>query len=201
MNSKCQNNHKEDLKKRTKGKNILDKKHQENIELQEFEQEYNDAYRRQYSISPPSEINIEHSQQLDAERSYINAYVDMFSNVTDVLERGRKRKRLTQEERRLRDEAVLKDKRQKKLTWKPGCGEQCPMQCRAQFSEDRRLEINAEFWTLPRVHRRAYIRQRIQKIVVKRSRVKPGTSRRSNTYHYNLPNESGENILVCKKMF
>lgn len=203
MNSKCQKNHKEYVKNRTtKGKNVLAKKHQEHIELQEYEQEYDAAYRRQYSISFPSEMNNEHSQQLDAERIYMDAYVDMYSSVTpDVLERGRKRKRLTPEERRLRDEAVLKDKRQKKLTLKPGCGEKCPMQCRAQFTEDRRLELNAEFWTLPWAHRRAYIRQRTQKIAVKRSRVKSGTSRRSNTYQYNLPNEFGENILVCKKMF
>ena len=60
----------------------------------------------------------------------------------------RKRKRLTHEERRLGDEAVLNEKRQKKMKVMAGCKETCQKQCRAQFSQQMRENINAEFWSL-----------------------------------------------------
>lgn len=118
-----------------------------------------------------------------------------------IQERGRKRKRLTPEERRCRDDAVRNQRMAKKQNIKAGCSEKCKLKCQDNFTMERRIALNTQFWSLQWSHRRAFVQQRINKTAVKRRRVSADTSRRLHTFVYHLPNEQGDNILVCRKMF
>ena len=92
--------------------------------------------------------------------------------------------------------------RDRKSICKPVCGDKCQIKCREKFSENRRKDINANFWKLQWDHRRAYVQKMIQKKKVSRRRKMPSVDpKRSFTFVYNLPNENGDNVQVCKTMF
>ena len=178
----------------------------EHLKLIEFEQQYCDAYKDHLfpraSLIDRRNLCFEFDQLIEVQQEYENAVLRSYlpQNAQDQ-DRGRKRKRLSKEERQLRVQGAKNRKIQIKKTLKPSCTEKCSLQCSKKVQHAERLELNNAFWNGDFVHRRDYIRHYVQKTPIKRRRVESVSSRRSYTYSYNLPDANGVNVPVCKTMF
>ena len=97
---------------------MLPNDHAEQVNAQNM---YYQAYNETYFCEL-----FEYDQRLDASKEYANAYLEIYlreAEAPSVIERGRKRKRLSKEERH-------EAERQRKAICKPVCGDKCQIKCR-----------------------------------------------------------------------
>lgn len=82
----------------------------------------------------------------------------------------------------------------------PSC-DQCRMKCSTRMTEQERSIINRSFWNLKKcVEKRYFINSHVIRKQVAR-RTGTNDSKRMNVFHYQLPKENGENVLVCRSFF
>ena len=120
------------------------------------------------------------------------------------VERGRKRKRKTAEERADEEiERLMKIKAKHCVL--EGCNDKCPKKCVQFFTEKERQDINSMFWKKDWVSQRQYVRQCVLKTDCK-ERVAPNSVdkkpiAKSCTYKYTMRMQNGIYRPVCKKFF
>ncbi|KAG5869115.1 hypothetical protein JTB14_024346 [Gonioctena quinquepunctata] len=121
----------------------------------------------------------------------------------DSTEKGvpRKRKRFENSPDLRRRLKAQKDKQD--LEVKPGCGMNCEKKCSQNIPEERRRDINRQFWDLKRSDRKNVILQNISKANVARRTIIACENqfKRNTTVWYHLKKENGEQVPVCKKNF
>jgi hypothetical protein len=90
----------------------------------------------------------------------------------------------------------------------PGCGDQCRRKCNLKLSEERRGQIHNSYWQMTYNKRRIWQSRLIKRKEVKRHRrcknsaLEVENCKRTNSFWYFLPSETGDNeVAVCQKFF
>lgn len=81
------------------------------------------------------------------------------------------------------------------------CSKSCPKKCSTNIPENRRLDINIQFWCLNREDQRNFMLNNTAKRPVKRKTVEGARSRRKNTIRYTFKDSHGTQHEVCKVFF
>ncbi|KAG5870980.1 hypothetical protein JTB14_006707 [Gonioctena quinquepunctata] len=78
------------------------------------------------------------------------------------------------------------------------CTNKCIRKCKDKITENRRQQINDEFWKMSWSEQRIFIVGQCQRQIPKKH---TENSSRANTYFYYLKNEEGTSAQVCKPFF
>lgn len=86
---------------------------------------------------------------------------------------------------------------------KNACSSSCKLKCSTEISQERRTEINSQYWDLSTSNdQKTFVLGCISKAEVKRRTVKVVSHyRRSTTNHYCFKNDQGKCVRVCKTFF
>nr|CAD7455740.1 unnamed protein product [Timema tahoe] len=118
----------------------------------------------------------------------------------DVTKRGTPRKRkkyiLSPSQRRALKLNILK---QTHGVHQP-C-ENCRKKCVTKITQERRVDINKQFWDLGWMERRVFILNNSTRAEVKRHRGTKDIRKRTNSFNYYLKDQKGERHGVCKTFF
>ncbi|XP_050298044.1 uncharacterized protein LOC126737267 isoform X2 [Anthonomus grandis grandis] len=114
--------------------------------------------------------------------------------------RGTKRKR-RKYKIPLRERNLLKlENFKNKHRVKQPCSAVCKKKCISKISDERRVQINQEFWAMTPQERKNYMYSKTKKVPVKR-RTAGLNSRRNFTVTYVYPDDGGIDQEVCKTFF
>lgn len=117
-----------------------------------------------------------------------------------VTKKGKTRKRRTISMPLDERKKAKKDEKRKEYNVKPPCSDNCRRQCIAHIPENRRIQINDEFWNLSWNEQRQFILNNTQRLNVKRH-TNIDFAVRKNTFTYHMKNESGTTFQICKPFF
>ncbi|XP_074026425.1 uncharacterized protein [Leptinotarsa decemlineata] len=94
-----------------------------------------------------------------------------------------------------------KNEKRKEYYVKPPCSVNCRRKCISHIDENRRIQINDEFWQMSWDEQRQFILNNTQRLNVKRQTNRVDVSARKNSYTYHMKNENGTIFQVCKPFF
>ncbi|CAG9773648.1 unnamed protein product [Ceutorhynchus assimilis] len=119
---------------------------------------------------------------------------------TEYTKKGalRKRKKYKYSVTERREKVLKKMERKHKVL--EGCVETCRKKCRQNITDDRRIDINKQFWKMNRHDQKNFVMGCIVTSGIKRKTVGED-SRRSSSNKYYLKNEEGQSICICKTFF
>lgn len=107
----------------------------------------------------------------------------------------RKRKKFKYTRSQRQEKQLLKIKRNH--TVREPCNNSCKKKCTAKISQDMRIKINSQFWSMNKHDQRSFIIGMVQKVGVKRKTV-GSDSKRKFTNNYFLKDENGQSWGVCR---
>ncbi|KAK5646266.1 hypothetical protein RI129_004730 [Pyrocoelia pectoralis] len=102
---------------------------------------------------------------------------DEYETVTNLTKKGENRKRRKFKYNIAERKAIKLNKMKKMHPVKTGCGEKCRKKCNIYISEERRLDINNQFWGLSRSQQINFMMSYTSKSNVKRKTVGPESRR------------------------
>ncbi|CAH1099867.1 unnamed protein product [Psylliodes chrysocephalus] len=111
-------------------------------------------------------------------------------------QRRRKKFKYSTEKRKIIKRNKLRDSH----SVRDGCGDQCKKKCNRKINQERRTDINNQFWNLDREQQHQFMLSCISQTSVKRKTVGL-ESRRSHTLMYSLKTADGECKPVCRTFF
>ena len=158
-------------------------------------------------VTPDIEINSEPSASVSSDLSPVQNVSDtgeicdkpassVISSINEVTSRKRKKSTQTKDEKMQAKKKALVEKH----SVLPGCEETCRKKCVTVFSEERRAQINSEYWNLSWGDRRNFIKQLCSRSEVKR-RIPNSSEYKKNTFFYFFQTPKGDFHEVCKVFF
>lgn len=127
--------------------------------------------------------------------------MEPLNNLLLVTKKGKPRKRRTLSTPLAARKKAKKDEKRKEYYVKPPCSVNCRRQCISHIAENRRIQINDEFWQMSWDEQRQFILNNTQRLNVKRQTNRVDVSARKSTFAYHMKNESGTIFQVCKPFF
>ncbi|KAG5870477.1 hypothetical protein JTB14_006397 [Gonioctena quinquepunctata] len=152
------------------------------------------------NIDINTEINDGHTLRESQSVNEVETVTEVPNQSQLLTKKGYPRKRKTNTIKKCeRKKLKLQEKRKayalKKCT---SCTNKCIRKCKDKITENRRQQINDEFWKMSWSEQRIFIVGQCQRQIPKKH---TENSSRANTYFYYLKNEEGTSAQVCKPFF
>ncbi|KAG5885241.1 hypothetical protein JTB14_032940 [Gonioctena quinquepunctata] len=152
------------------------------------------------NIDINTEINDGHTLRESQSANEVETVTEVPNQSQLLTKKGYPRKRKTNTIKKCeRKKLKLQEKRQayalKECT---SCTNECIRKCKDKITENRRQQINNEFWKMSWSEQRIFIVCQCQRQIPKKH---TESSSRANTYFYYLKNEEGTSAQVCKPFF